>query len=259
VLGDSEAMRQVELLLRQVADIDSTLLITGERGVGKEVAARFVHRISKRADEPFVEVNCGFLAVKCAAIHKDLLESQLFGHEKGVFIGAHARHHGYVERARNGTLFLDEAGELPVAMRVKLFRLIQERTFTRVGGETALRSGARVICATNTDLEAAVAEDCSRQDLHRRVNVIRVAIPPLRERPDDILPLAERFRDEFSESFGCDIHDFTPTAEQALVSHSWPGNVRELRDRVERAVAFSLRIGVEVLFPAEADDRHGPG
>ena len=246
-LGTSEAMRQVEVLLRRVADIDSSLLITGESGVGKEVAAKFVHQISTRADEPFVAVNCG-------AIPNDLIESQLFGHERGAFTSAQARHHGYVERARNGILFLDEVGELPMLMQVKLLRLIQERVFTRVGGETAIKTGARIICATNTDLEAAIAEGRFRRDLYYRINVIPVVIPPLRDRSDDILPLAQRFMREFSEAFHRDVNGFTPEAEQGLLNHPWPGNVRELRNCLERAVALSQapRIGVEALFPSDA-------
>jgi DNA-binding NtrC family response regulator len=248
-LGTSAAMRQVEMLLRRVANIDSSLLITGESGVGKEVAANFVHQISKRAGEPFVAVNCG-------AIPNELIESQLFGHERGAFTSAQARHHGYVERARNGILFLDEVGDLPLLMQVKLLRLIQERTFIRVGGETAIRSGARIICATNTDLDAAVTEGRFRQDLYYRINVIPVAIPPLRNRSDDILPLAQRFIREFCEKFGRDMKGFTPEAEQALLSHLWPGNVRELRNCVERAVALSQasRIGAEALFPYPATE-----
>jgi DNA-binding NtrC family response regulator len=246
-LGTSEAMRQVEMLLRRVADIDSSLLITGESGVGKEVAATFVHQISKRADEPFVAVNCG-------AIPNDLIESQLFGHEKGAFTSAQARHHGYVERARNGILFLDEVGELPTLMQVKLLRLIQERIFTRVGGETPIKTGARIICATNTDLESAVSQSRFRRDLYYRINVIPVVIPPLRDRSDDILPLAQRFMREFSAAFHRDVKGFTSEAEQGLLNHSWRGNVRELRNCVERAVALSQapRIGVEALFPSEA-------
>ena len=246
-LGGSQAMRRVEMLLRRVADIDSSLLITGESGVGKEVAAKFVHQISTRAGEPFVAVNCG-------AIPNDLIESQLFGHEKGAFTSAQVRHHGYVERARNGILFLDEVGELPMLMQVKLLRLIQERTFTRVGGETAIKSGARIICATNTNLEAAVAEGRFRRDLYYRINVIPVVIPPLRDRTDDILPLAHDFLREFSEAFHRDVKGFTAEAEQALLDQPWPGNVRQLRNCVERAVALSQapRIGVDALFPFEA-------
>jgi DNA-binding NtrC family response regulator len=251
-LGTSEAMRRVEMLLRRVADIDSSLLITGESGVGKEVAAKFVHQISTRADEPFVAVNCG-------AIPNDLIESQLFGHEKGAFTSAQARHHGYVERARNGVLFLDEVGELPMLMQVKLLRLIQERTFTRVGGETAIKTGARIICATNTDLEAAVAEGRFRRDLYYRINVIPVIIPRLRDRSDDILPLAQRFIREFSEAFHRDVKGFTADAEQALLNQPWPGNVRQLRNCVERAVAISQapRIGVDALFASEATEADG--
>jgi DNA-binding NtrC family response regulator len=252
-LGISDAMRQVEMLLRRVADIDSSLLITGESGVGKEVAAKFVHRISTRADEPFVAVNCG-------AIPNELIESQLFGHEKGAFTSALARHHGYVERARNGILFLDEVGELPMLMQVKLLRLIQERIFTRVGGETAIKTGARIICATNTDLEAAVSEGRFRRDLYYRINVIPIVIPPLRDRSDDILPLAQQFMKEFSAAFDRDVHRFTPAAEQALLEHPWPGNVRQLRNCIERAVALSQapRIGVEALFPSEAEPDGAP-
>ena len=248
-LGASDAMRQLEILLRRVADIDSSLLIIGESGAGKEVAAKFVHQISTRADEPFVAVNCG-------AIPNDLIESQLFGHERGAFTSAQARHHGYVERARNGILFLDEVGELPMLMQVKLLRLIQERTFTRVGGETAIKTGARIICATNTNLEAAVAAGRFRQDLYYRINVIPVVIPPLRDRSDDILPLAHGFLRDFAKEFRRDVKGFTAEAEQALVNQPWPGNVRQLRNCIERAVALSQapRIGVDALFQAEAGD-----
>jgi DNA-binding NtrC family response regulator len=247
VLGVSDAMRRMELLLTRVADIDSSLLITGESGVGKEVAARFVHRVSRRAKNPFIGVNC-------AAIPSELIESLLFGHERGAFTSAQARHHGHVERAGTGILFLDEVGELPMPMQAKLLRLIEERAFTRVGGETPIKTGARIICATNANLEAAVAERRFRQDLYFRINVIRVAIPRLRDRSDDILPLAQLFMREFSEAFDRDVHGFTPEAEQALLEHPWPGNVRELRNRVEQAVALSLapRITVEALFAAEA-------
>jgi DNA-binding NtrC family response regulator len=240
-------MRQVEMLLRRIADIDSSLLITGESGVGKEVAAKFVHQISTRADEPFVAVNCG-------AIPNELIESQLFGHEKGAFTSAQARHHGFVERAGNGILFLDEVGELPMLMQVKLLRLVQERTFTRVGGETAIKTGARIICATNTDLEAAVTEGRFRRDLYYRINVIPIAIPGLRDRSDDILPLAHQFMREFAEAFCRDIKGFTAEAEQALLDHRWPGNVRQLRNCIERAVALSQapRIGADALFPSGA-------
>jgi len=245
VLGSSSAMRQIEELLRRVAHIESSLLFTGESGVGKEVAARFVHGISARAQGPFMAVNC-------AAIPAELLESELFGHEKGSFTGAHARHEGYVERARAGVLFLDEVAELPLLVQAKLLRLIQDRVFSRVGGETILKSDARLIYATNVDLEQAVAQGRFRRDLYYRINVIPVVVPPLRERKDDILPLVRRFIAEFAEAFDRPVHGLTPTAEQALLSHPWPGNVRELRNRSERAVALTENpwIGPDDLFPA---------
>ena len=201
---------------------------------------------STRACEPFVAVNC-------AAIPSELMESQLFGHEKGAFTSAQARHHGYVERARNGVLFLDEIGELPLLMQSKLLRVIEERAFTRVGGETVYKTNARIICATNAKLEAAVAEGRFRHDLYYRINVISVDVPPLRDRPDDILPLAQRFRREFAEAFERDVHGFTPAAEHRMFGHLWPGNVRELRNRVERAVVLAQapRIGVDLLFPSD--------
>ena len=246
VLGTSQAMRQVEMLLRRVANIDSSLLLTGESGVGKEVAASFVHKISTRAQGPFRAINC-------AAIPGELIESELFGHEKGAFTGAHARHQGYVEQARNGILFLDEVGELPLPVQAKLLRLIENRAFTRVGGEEAIKTNARLICATNADLERAVAKGHFRGDLYYRINVIPVVIPPLRGRRDDILPLAQKFMREFAGAFARDIHGFTPAAEQALLEHPWCGNVRELRNCVERAVALSVTpwIGVDALLSSE--------
>ncbi|MBV8478023.1 MAG: sigma-54-dependent Fis family transcriptional regulator [Acidobacteria bacterium] len=246
VLGASGVMRQLEMLLRRIANIDSCLLFAGESGVGKEVAAQFVHQISKRAQDPFMAVNC-------AAFPDELIESELFGYEKGAFTSAQARHHGYVERARNGTLFLDEIGELSMRMQAKLLRLIEERIFTRIGGETEIKTSARIVCATNADLEHAVAEGRFRSDLYYRINVIPVAIPPLRNRPDDILPLAHKFVRDFSRKFTREIHGFTPAAEQALLEHPWRGNVRELRNRVERAVALSHVewISVEALFPSD--------
>jgi DNA-binding NtrC family response regulator len=246
VLGTSQAMRHVETLLRRVANIDSSLLLIGESGVGKEVAASFVHKISTRAQSPICAVNC-------AAIPGELIESELFGHEKGAFTGAHARHQGYVEQARDGILFLDEVGELPLPVQAKLLRLIEDRAFTRVGGEAAIKTTARLICATNADLERAVAEGRFRGDLYYRINVISVVIPPLRDRPDDILPLAQKFMRDFARAFARDIHGFTPAAEQGLLEHPWRGNVRELRNCVERAVALSVTpwIGVDALLPSE--------
>lgn len=231
-LGRSPEMCWVELLIERVANIDSTLLFTGESGVGKEVAARYLHRISARARGPFVAVNC-------AAIPGELIESELFGHERGAFTSAHARHEGYVARARGGILFLDEIGELPLAVQPKLLRLIQERTFSRVGGSTVIPAEIRIVCATNIDLEQAAASGRFRQDLYYRINVIPVPIAPLRERLADILPLARGFIADFAEAFDRRVVGLTPNAEQAAIAHPWPGNVRELRNRIERAVALS--------------------
>jgi DNA-binding NtrC family response regulator len=243
-LGRSEAMRRIDDLLRRVSAIDSTVLFTGESGVGKEVAARFLHELSPRASSPFIAVNC-------AAIPRELLESELFGHERGSFTGATARHHGYVERASGGILFLDEIGELPLPLQSKLLRLLESRHFQRIGGETELISDARIVCATNIDLANAVARGVFRQDLLFRIQVIEVPIPPLRQRRDDIEPLLENYRAQFAASFGRHIAGYTPSALRAALTHEWPGNAREVRNRVERAVALAdgAWIAPENLFP----------
>jgi DNA-binding NtrC family response regulator len=247
VLGASPAMREVEALLRQIGPIQSSVLFTGESGVGKEVAARFLHAISPRAGAPFMAVNCG-------AIPTELMESELFGHEKGAFTGAHARHEGYAERAKDGVLFLDEIVELPLVLQAKLLHLVQDRVFHRVGGERPIEFKARVMCATNADIDRAVRDGRFRQDLYYRLNVIPVHIAPLRERKDDILPLARAFVAEYAAAFGSTVRGLTTVAEDALLAHGWPGNVRELRNRIERAVALSNNpwLGPNDLFPGEA-------
>jgi DNA-binding NtrC family response regulator len=251
-LGVAPAITAVERLLRRAAPVDSTVLITGPSGAGKEVAARLLHAEGPRAGEPFVAVNC-------AALPVDLLESEIFGHEKGAFTGALARHEGLAGRAGAGILFLDEVAELPLPLQAKLLRLLQERSFRRLGGDRDLPFRARIIAATNADPEARVAEGALREDLYFRLAVIRVEMPPLRARREDILPLARRFLGEFAASFGRTMLGFTGLAEQALAAHPFPGNVRELRNRVERAVALGDGpwLGVGDLFPergAEAGD-----
>jgi DNA-binding NtrC family response regulator len=243
-LGLTEPMRRIEALLRRVADIDSSVLFTGESGVGKEVAARFLHQVSARASSPFMAVNC-------AAIPGKLMESELFGHERGAFTGAHSRHEGYAERARDSILFLDEVGDLPAPLQAKLLRLLHDRTFHRVGGNTPIICQARVICSTNRDLEALVAAGGFREDLFYRINVIPVTIPPLRSRPDDILPLLRGYVRHFSETFHRPVRGLTNVGEETALAHDWPGNVRELRNRVERAVALADQswIGPVELFP----------
>ncbi len=244
VLGRSETMRRIEALLRRVADIDSTLLLTGESGVGKEVAARFVHQLSQRSTRPFMAVNC-------AAIPADLLESELFGHERGAFTGAAARHEGYAERARDGILLLDEISEIPSSLQAKLLRMIQERSFLRLGGERSIEFQARLVCTSNADIVAEVEAGRFRRDLYYRINVIPVSIPPLRERREDILPLLSSFITEFAEALNVEVRGASTQAEEVAMIHRWPGNVRELRNRVERAVALAQGpwLGPRDLFP----------
>jgi DNA-binding NtrC family response regulator len=240
-LGRSLAIAMVEGQLRRLAGIHSTVLLMGPSGAGKEVAARFLHARGDRSPEPFVALNC-------AAIPPELLESELFGHEKGAFTGATNRRIGFVEQAGNGILFLDEIAEMPLTMQPKLLRLLQDRTFMRVGGDRQIASRARIIAATNADLTQRVKDGRFREDLYYRLAVIIVNVPPLSARGDDILMLANRFLGEFTMSFGTGPKNFTLLAEDALLAHDYPGNIRELRNRVERAVALS---DGEQLQPAD--------
>jgi DNA-binding NtrC family response regulator len=244
VLGASEAMRRLEGLLRRVGDIDSSVLLVGESGVGKEVAAKFLHGVSNRCDGPFIAVNC-------AAIPADLIDSELFGHEKGSFTSAHALHLGFAERASRGTLFLDEVAELPIGLQGKLLRLLQERLFFRVGGERQIALTARLVCATNADLRCCVEHGSFRKDLYYRLNVIELRVPSLRERPEDMLPLLRSFVTEYAEQFSRQVRGITARAEHAVLAYDWPGNIRELRNRVERAVALAegSRLDTGDLFP----------
>jgi DNA-binding NtrC family response regulator len=244
ILGRSDAMQRLEAVLRRVRDIDSTVLLCGETGVGKEVAARFLHEVSIRATAPFVPVNC-------AAIPSELIESQFFGHEKGAFTGAHARHFGFAEQAGTGTLFLDEIAELPLPMQAKLLRLLQDRVFRRVGGEAALPFRARVVAATNAELSPRLEDGRFRKDLYFRLNVIELRVPPLRDRCDEVVPLLIHFLQHYSHAFAQPARALTPAAQTAALAHDWPGNVRELKNRVERAVALAAgpEIGVGDLFP----------
>jgi two-component system response regulator HydG len=243
-LGISPAMCAVEATLIRAAAVDSTVLLTGESGTGKEVAARFLHARSARAARPFVALNC-------AAIPEALMERELFGHERGAFTGATARAPGYAEQAGEGVLFLDEVMELAPALQAKLLRLIEAREFARLGSARTIPFRARIIAATNADPDARVREGRFREDLLFRLDVIRVAIPPLRQRTADILPLALRFADEFAAAFGRELAGLRPAAEEALLAHDWPGNVRELRNRIERAVALAGSPWLEAadLFP----------
>lgn len=254
-LGCSPAMRRIEILLKRVADLPSPVLLRGPTGSGKEVAAKFLHNSSCRRNEPFTAVNC-------AALPADLMESELFGHERGAFTGAHALHKGFAERAQGGILFLDEIGDLPLRLQAKLLRLIEERTFARVGGERQLPFQARIVCATNRDLAAASVCHDFRADLYHRINTIEVIIPPLNERPEDIEGLLKMFFDVFGKQQGSRLRGFASTTVEMAIEHEWPGNVRELRNRVERAVALAMGEWIMPcdLFPdQDPDGETGPG
>ena len=229
VLGISDAMRDIETMLRRVSNLISPLLITGETGAGKEVCARFLHRISQRSMEPFIGVNC-------AAIPADVMEKELFGH-KGA--GPNGFHRGFAERARSGILFLDEVAELPTQLQAKLLRLVETREFNRVGGEQLLQFHGRIVCSTNIDLAAAIRDGRFREDLYYRINVMRAELPSLKSRPDDIPWLMDLFFEQFRGDDHTLIKGFSTLAQEAALEYSWPGNVRELKNRVERAVTLA--------------------
>ncbi|OOG23864.1 transcriptional regulator [Thioalkalivibrio denitrificans] len=243
-LGVSPAMRRVESLLPRLATQAGTVLLTGESGVGKEAVARELHRLDPAtADQPFVAVNCGGLT-------ETLLEAELFGHEKGAFTGAVRSRAGVFEQAHGGTLLLDEVGDMPMVMQIKLLRAIQDRQVVRVGGDRPIPVNLRLICATHRDLLQMVREGSFREDLYYRIHVIHVRIPPLRERREDILWLAGRFLDEYARARNEPRKQLTAAAEQALLRHPWPGNIRELRHAIERACILSTGplIQAETVF-----------
>lgn len=244
VLGASGAMRHLEQMLLRLAASDGSVLITGESGVGKERVARRLHDLGNgEQTRPFVPVNC-------AAIPETLIEAELFGFDKGSFTGAVKDRRGCFEQAHGGTLFLDEIGDMPLAMQAKLLRAIQERTITRVGGETPIHTDFRLVCATHEDLRQLVEAGRFREDLYYRVNVIHLRIPPLRERREDILWLSRRFAEEQSAKKGSPAFSFTAAAERALLSYPWPGNIREMKHCIERACILADRpqLGPEGLF-----------
>lgn len=242
MLGQSEVMVRVFETIRQVAPSRATVLLEGESGTGKEVAARALHQLSQRARQKFV-------AVHCAALSPQLLESELFGHERGAFTGAFERRIGRFEQADGGTLFLDEIGEIDPATQVKILRFLGERTFERVGGNQTLQSDVRLLAATNKDLRQLVAEGKFRDDLYFRLNVVRIVLPPLRERVGDIPLLAHAFLRESSKENGKPPRELAPEAMACLLAYPWPGNVRELRAAIEHGVvmATGTRIGLADL------------
>jgi two-component system response regulator AtoC len=232
ILGASPAMKRVYELLDRVAETDASVLVTGESGTGKEVVAHALHNRSRRASQPFVPVNC-------AAVPEPLLESELFGHVKGAFTDARAARPGLFVKASGGTLFLDEIGELPLALQPKLLRALQERVVRPVGSDTEVPFDVRLITATNRDLETAVEERLFREDLFYRINVIHVALPPLRARGSDVLLLAQHFVEHQAKVFGKAVTGIATPAAEKLCAYSWPGNVRELQNCLERAVALT--------------------
>jgi two-component system response regulator HydG len=232
IIGSSPAMARLMETVAQVAVSEATVMVTGESGTGKELVAAAIHHNSPRKAGPFVKVNC-------AAITETLLESELFGHEKGAFTGADRRKEGRFVQADGGSLFLDEVGEMPVSMQVKLLRVIQERELTRVGGEQTIPVDVRLIVATNRDLAQMVSAGTFREDLYYRLNVVELKTPPLRERREDIPLLAAYFLTRFAEKNRRSVDRFSPRAMDLLIRHSWPGNVRELMNTIERAVVLA--------------------
>ena len=249
LIGDSTEMQKVYQLMYTVAPTNSTVLLLGETGTGKEVMARAIHGASQRKGKPMVIVNC-------AALPANLIESELFGHERGAFTGAFDRRIGKFELAHHGTLFLDEIGELPTDLQVKLLRVIQEREFERIGGKTTIKVNVRIIAATNRDLEMEVNEQRFRSDLYYRLNVFPINLPALRERRDDIALLAAFFLSHYSKITGKKINTISSKATQQLKNYSWPGNVRQLEHLIERSVLLANgNILNDIDLPVRDGDR----
>jgi DNA-binding NtrC family response regulator len=254
IIGESPALRAAIDMARRAAPIRSTVLISGETGTGKELVAGLIHGLSPRADRPFVKVNC-------AALPETLLESELFGHERGAFTGADRVRVGRFEQADGGTLFLDEVGDMSPPTQAKVLRVLQEQEFHRLGGTRTLRTDVRIVAATNHDLEALIDAGRFREDLYFRLNVIGIKLPPLRERGDDVGLLAKHLHEEFARELGRPTTGFTRAALVVLRAHAWPGNVRELRNAVERAMLMAEGewIGPEDLTLAPAATRGEAG
>ncbi len=252
MLGTSPQMQEVYATVRKVATTDAPVLIVGESGTGKELVARAIHRLSLRKDNPFVVINC-------SAIPEALLESELFGHEKGAFTGAHVQRKGRVEAAKNGTLFLDEIGDLSLGLQVKMLRYLQEQVIERIGGREPIRVDARVLTATNKDLKQATKGGTFREDLYFRLAVVTIPMPILRDRGGDVLLLAKAFLNRYMAENRKKISGFTNQAIRTIENYSWPGNVRELENRIKRAVIMSegskiTPADLELEFPHSKDE-----
>jgi DNA-binding NtrC family response regulator len=248
IIGQAPAIRRAIELALNVADTQTTVLIQGESGTGKELLANLIHYNSGREDQPYIKLNCG-------AIPEELLESELFGHEKGSFTSAHARRRGRFEEASGGTLFLDEIGEMSLSAQVRLLRVVETGEFTRVGGSEVLKTDVRVIAASNIDLKRAVEEGRFRSDLYYRLSVFPIQLPPLRERPQDIHPLVIHFLEHYKQKTGRFVTGISKDALQALMSYDWPGNVRELENAIERAVIIASGRQIELADLPEAVSR----
>jgi DNA-binding NtrC family response regulator len=251
LVGSSGPMMDVFKMIGKVAETDSTVLICGESGTGKELVAEAIHNYSQRRENPFVVINC-------AALPENLLESELFGHERGAFTGAVGRKPGRFEMAEGGTIFLDEISEIPPSLQSKLLRVLQEHTFERLGGTETICGNFRVLAATNRDLEACVREKLFREDLFYRLNVVRISVPPVRERRSDIALLAEHFLRIYSEKNGLPAIGFSDDAILMLQTYSYPGNVRELENMIERAILMARgRVVMPVHFPSKSSPENG--
>jgi DNA-binding NtrC family response regulator len=241
IVGESPQMKEIFRTIEKVARSNASVLILGETGVGKELVAEALHRNSSRQDQPFVKMNC-------AALHENLLESELFGHERGAFTGADRRRVGRFELANGGTLFLDEIGNMALSTQAKVLRVLQEREFERLGGTATIKVDVRLIAATNLNLEEAITDGRFREDLYYRLNVVSITVPPLRERREDIIPLARLFIDDAAADLKKDVRGIDPGAVRMLKRHAWPGNIRELKNCLERAVLMC-----EMPFVREED------
>ena len=250
MIGRSSQMMEVFATIKKVAASDVPVLIQGESGTGKELVAKAIYRMSRRKEFPMVPINI-------TAIPENLLESELFGHEKGAFTGANLQVQGKVEYAHKGTLFLDEIGELSANLQVKILRFLQEKIIQRVGGRGDINVDARIIAATNVDIKKAIQQGKFRNDLYYRIGVVKVEVPPLRERGDDVFLLAEAFKNKFSKQFGKEIKGFTDSALEQLFLYDWPGNVRELENKVSRAVIMSESLFLKTC-DLGFDDRKPP-
>ncbi len=246
IIAKSSKMQQIIEIIKTVAKSNATVLITGESGTGKELVARAIHSQSYRKDKPFVAVSCG-------ALSETLLESELFGHEKGAFTGAHVQRNGKLEIANEGSLFLDEIGEMSANIQVHFLRVLEEKKFTRVGGNKLIKTDLRLISATNKDIKKAVTSGQFREDLYYRLNVVTIRLPPLRERKEDVLLLARHFLKKFAAENQKEIIDFPPEAIDYLLNYDWPGNIRELENTIERAVILAKGSSIRITDLPQED------